>query len=456
VSTTIGSARIQAGTDNCVIYPVGGTSAEILLINVPQRHYTRSSPRLPAERVLPPLGLAYLATYLERSGITAAVLDGEYFGLTSTQIIQAASAYDVRAYGINCYSPTAPLTYEIALGLAELEKPVFIGGVHATYCEEDVRRSCPFARVIKGYGEEQLFRYLTESERPSKRERLDPLSIWLSRPHLAADPFRKRGVLTSSLMSSRGCPYTCTFCTSAQTRYTLRDVTDVAREIRHLVDTLGVTHFQFLDDLFLLNPSRTLSFIDATTRWVGPSRITWQGLATVKTLHLHNRASLIRKLREHGCVQLSVGFESGSKRIRHLAGKQYDDQTALDVVKACDTCGIRLKGFFMLGFPGERREEIGETIRFIFRLKAAGLKEISLFQVKLYPGTQLLQTAIQQYGPTVVDNYYEYDLRELDTPVAAMRALSRESYGTRTRLAEVDPQGIEELITETTKRFYED
>jgi radical SAM superfamily enzyme YgiQ (UPF0313 family) len=159
--------------------------------------------------VSPPVGLAYLATYLERRGVRAAILDGEFFGLTTRQIIEVAAQFDAGAYGVNCYSPTALLTYEIANGLREIGKPIYLGGVHATYCEEQIRRSCPFATIVKGYGERALYEMLAASKASFFEGDLDPLSLWLSREHLVSDPHQKRGVLTSCLLSSRGCPFTC-------------------------------------------------------------------------------------------------------------------------------------------------------------------------------------------------------------------------------------------------------
>ena len=436
------------------IYPRDYSGAEILLINVPQRHYTPSRPRDPVERVLPPIGLAYLATYLERQGVRAAILDGEFFGLTTQQIVEVAAQFDVASYGINCYSPTASLTYEIAWGLRETGKTIYLGGVHATYCDQHIKEFCPFATIIKGYGEKALHGLLTASQADPFDGGIDPLSLWLSREHLASDPHQKRGFRTSCLLSSRGCPFTCTFCTSAQTRYHLRDVLSVAEEVSFLSRVHQVSHFQFLDDLFLLSPSRSKAFSEAFSS-VGLPRVTWQGLATVRTLHLHHRANSIAMLRDSGCTQLSVGFESGSPRIREVAGKQYEDTMALEAVEACCKADIRVKGFFMVGFPGERREEIQSTIDFIFRLKAVGLCDLSMFQVKLYPGTQLLNKSVRELGPWVADDYYEYDLHSLDAPVAAMRSLSRESYGTRTWLSELAPNDIEDIISETTTRFYE-
>jgi anaerobic magnesium-protoporphyrin IX monomethyl ester cyclase len=444
-----GAVRPGAVVSREMCYPAGRGQADILLVNIPQRDY-RLSPRLNTERVLPPVGLAYLATYLEHMGKRASILDGEFFGLSCPEIIDGAISFGAHAVGLNCYSPTAPLTYSVANELISRGLRVIVGGVHATYCMDEVRRHCPGAEILAGYAEESLYQALV-GKVPTPG--LDPLSMWLSRSHLAADPQQKRGHLTSCLLSSRGCPYTCTFCTSAQTSYRLRCVEDFVAEMSRLTTDSGVGHFQFLDDLFLTNPKRTEEFkrVRATS---AASNTTWQGLATVRTLSMHVAQGAVGLLAESGCRQLSLGFESGSERIRTLAGKTYDETMAVACVRACRENGIRTKGFFMIGFPGETRSEIDQTVQFVSLLKANGLTDLSLFQVKLYPGTALRDFAARYFGETMVDEYYEYDLRSTTSPTAAMRAFSRENYGNKRQLSELPPAELERLIQRVTTSFY--
>jgi radical SAM superfamily enzyme YgiQ (UPF0313 family) len=191
------------------------------------------------------------------------------------------------------------------------------------------------------------------------------------------------------LFTSRGCPYTCHYCHDIFGKgFRWRSVDGVLGEIETLTERYGVREFQIVDDIYNLHKPRMRSIAKKVIERYGP-----------RSLHFcfpnGVRADIIDPadlplLREMGVYSMSVAVETVSPRLQKLIDKNLDIQRASRVIDAADASGIAVRGFFMLGFPTETREEIDETVRFALRSR---LTFATFFSVIPQKGTPIYELA---------------------------------------------------------------
>jgi len=179
-------------------------------------------------------------------------------------------------------------------------------------------------------------------------------------------PFSPHGVVCrdfpiAPVMSTRGCPYLCTFCSSANTKLRKRSPETVVSEVRLLQEKHGIREFHMVDDNFTLElpyaKEMCRAFIDAkiNATWATPNGIRLDRLD----------GELLELMKEAGFYSISVGIESGSDRIRTKIKKGSTIQKIRkDLEMVHKAGGIDVTGFFMLGFPTETPEDIEKTLEF--------------------------------------------------------------------------------------------
>lgn len=161
------------------------------------------------------------------------------------------------------------------------------------------------------------------------------------------------------VMTSRGCPYRCTYCHRIfGTRFRDRPIPVVVDEIQGLHLRYGVRDFHIFDDIFNARPRRIAEFAREVTRRGLRLRFYFVIGLRGDRLDRHDIAAL----RECGTVYMALAVESGSPRVQKMIGKGLNIERLLDNVEAADAFGIFTTGFFMLGFPGETREDMEMTI----------------------------------------------------------------------------------------------
>ena len=201
---------------------------------------------------------------------------------------------------------------------------------------------------------------------------LDP--YFISAP--AAKPF-------TIMYTSKGCPYSCSFCTVAQTRWKDRSAETVLGELKHLRDTYRIRTVSFFDETFTMNKKRVRALCEGIhaerldVRWYCNTRV-----------HLVD-PDLLRTMRAAGCAGISFGVESGNQRILDAVSKQATVQQAENAIHWAKEAGIKTYCAFILGLPGETWETAMDTIRFAERTLPNGAQ----FNVAVpYPGTELFET----------------------------------------------------------------
>lgn len=368
-----------------------------------------------------PFGLGQLATIAELHNIDVAILDAEALQLSPQNIVNIVNAMEPNAIGLSICSPSVNFVRYFLNQSSELNAIFFAGGPHVSAMRDKCIRQFPeisaffvgesevaWNRVLDRYHENSntfslnIFQGIKgvitskhhKVENINIIDNLDNLPI-LNRNLFLNDPIKTWKGVVSSLLSARGCPARCSYCSPLGPRYLpyrCRSIKNIVIEIKYL-KSIGVNYLQFGDDTFTSSQSRLqkfrteLAYKNINIKWLAYSRV----------CDLHEPA--IENMRESGCYKLFLGIESASPRILSLMNKKQDIDMIIKGVELCKQYGIKVQGLFMLGYPSETIDEMKNTIQFALDLD---LDDAVFNAVRAYPDTQLykecLNSGIKEYS----------------------------------------------------------
>ena len=375
------------------------------------------------EQYLSPLGLGYIATYLEKSGIEVELLDCVKARASVPDILRRIAMSGADYVGINIFTQNYDIVRYI-MENNETECTCFIGGSAAKFLYPEILQWSMKNKlyIILGDGELIIPQIvLGKCSQPPEREqdtkqvyRVDATSPYF--PHDISSLYLNRKFLGNeivtnhygeeeiAIVTSRGCIYNCAFCGGAKslnqeipTR--IRSEESVVKELNEIVSTYpNVQSVRILDDLFLRGQQSIFAANRIFSRY---SNLSWRGMAHI--LPLFRAFDHIKDLRIGHCRELFVGIESGSDRVRKKINKLGSPENVLLVAREILSCGIDLKGYFIYGFPGETEDDFRKTYDLAVSIKEISLHttgnfRTSVFQFRPYHGTQLYQEILQSTG----------------------------------------------------------
>ncbi|MEU1952172.1 B12-binding domain-containing radical SAM protein [Nocardia rhamnosiphila] len=418
---------------------------DVLFVNAPLRDYEHR-PRV-NDFTLPVLGMAYIATYVAQRGFNVGVLDAEAAGLGVDFVTAVVNAAEPRWVGFNLLAPTYEMSARIAVGL-DPDIRVMLGGHQAKAMPTEILTDPRMARcaaLVVGEGETRVAELLDDHRRRGSLPGvmwLDPVMKtpvgggipggshhlapdinalpFVDRRYLAQDPHLEDGMWEANVVGARGCPYDCSFCGAAVSANP--DITIRVRDPRNVIEEMsllraaGVEAFRFVDDLFLGARRVIEKMMDVFTAEKVGEWARWDATGRINVLYRASDVTLER-LAANGLREVALGIESGSARVLEYIDKRITPDMAVQVVRRLAEHGIGVKGYFILGFPGETRDEIDATERLVYRLweitdPLPGRFRASVFEFRPYPGTpewrRLMQTG--RYTPAELLNYSAVDL----------------------------------------------
>ena len=348
-----------------------------------------------SDHIQPSLGLGYLATQI-RNDHEVRIVDCIKEQLPGPQLLPVLKEFQPDVIGSQCYSMDLPMLKPVLETVKNFNRDIstIVGGAHATAAPEHTMKF--FGRdlldfVFVGEGEIGFPLFLRELSvngggsfknvpglgwrndgklqvNPgAQASNLDELGMpaWdLIMPETY--PFSPHGVVCKNfpiapVMATRGCPYKCTFCSSAGTKLRTRSVDLVLEEVQLLHQHHGIREFHMVDDNFTLDMDYAKGFLQALIKlnlgvsWATPNGVRLERLDK----------PLLELMREAGFYSISVGIESGSDPIRIKMKKGSNLQKIRhDLQMVNEVGGIDVTGFFILGFPGETRDDIKKTLEF--------------------------------------------------------------------------------------------
>ncbi|MHB9150573.1 MAG: B12-binding domain-containing radical SAM protein [Thermoleophilia bacterium] len=332
----------------------------------------------------PPLGVAYLAAALRDAGHEVEVLDCTF--LKPAEAYGRVANGDADVVGVYGMLTMRPAALEFGR-IARLRGALTIAGGPLPSCDPESFVD-DFDLVVRGEGERTIVEILAREadfgiipgvvfreggpgsegaivHGPPRalRERLDeiapPARDLLPNRSYIAHWLARGGTPTTSVLTTRGCPFRCEFCSNAVfgVSYRERAATSVVDEIEQVLE-LGYGRVHVADDVFTLNKTRLLEICTEIGR--RGLRFSWECLGRVDSVD----AELAIAMRTAGCDRIFFGIESGDNEVLRLMGKRITIEKARRAVEAARAAGIAAGGFFILGYPGESDETVLRTIGF--------------------------------------------------------------------------------------------
>jgi radical SAM superfamily enzyme YgiQ (UPF0313 family) len=410
--------------------PSGPPKARIVFITPP---YDRIAPGYEFVKNVtnqaPSLGLLHLAAEVRLYNYEPSIIESDIHNLSVDDVVAKVVAARPEYVGITLFTVGVWSAAEISRKIKAILPAtiIIVGGPHiSSMAKETMVKFKEFDVAIEGEGEEALVRllealqagrglksvpgavYLEGNEIRSNKalpiaRDLDhlPMPAWDLLPDFpnaypaAVYDFPRLPVAT--IAASRGCPFHCKFCDTSTFGAQVRAYSPerVFEMIQHLQSKYGVRHILFVDDLFLASKPRTRKLCELILST--GTKITWSCTARVDTV----KPDILDIMRQAGCWEISFGLESGSNEVLQRMDKAADIERSEQAIRWTAAAGIRTKGLFILGYPGETVETIRVTKEFIRRIP---MTIMNLTKFTPYPGSPIYRDL---YGTNIRDDHWK-------------------------------------------------
>jgi radical SAM superfamily enzyme YgiQ (UPF0313 family) len=394
----------------------------LVLCEPPYVFWDRGMDRLrEGEETIPGIGVLVLAAVAREKGYSVHLIDAKRQGTPLEDVCNEIVALRPDYVGLSATTISVHNAGRIAKRLKELAPNVVtvLGGAHVSAIPERTLEAFPSIDFgVVGEGENSLFALLEGLERglgvgdvPGLAYRCDgairanprapyiedldalPAPAWDLLPDF---PHRFQPSLFSyprtpvaTLITSRGCPFSCSFCdrSTSGRKGRMHSVGYIVELCRHLVG-LGVRHIIFVDDLFTVRKDRVVQLCQAFLDH--GFRFSWSCNSHPNLLDLET----LKLMRRAGCWQIAYGIESGSQRVLDVVKREVRIPKMRQTLRMTQEAGIRTKGYLMIGHPTEGLDSLAEDVEF---LKQVELDMCQITKFTPYPGTPAYPT-IRNYG----------------------------------------------------------
>ncbi|MEE8413709.1 MAG: radical SAM protein [Dehalococcoidales bacterium] len=358
----------------------------------------------------PPMGLALIAAILEKEGYPVTIVDANALNLQPDAVAPLVKDADI--IGLTAMTPSIHTAIATARHLKKNypDLPIVLGGTHATLLPEETLAIAPEIDIIvRGEGEETFIELLQALENkqplntiagisyrkdggvisnPASTKIVDLDSLPFLAYHLL--PWQKykphpphgRALPFSVIITSRGCPYRCAYCSKPifGNRFRAQSPERVVEEIVYYQKTFGIKELAFYDDSFTLDKKRARAIADEIIK--KGLKIHWTCETRVNLVD----KELLGSIKQAGCYSIAYGIESGSPEILEVLDKEITLEQVVEAVRFSREAGMQTIGYFMIGSPGESPDTIRQTIQFAKKLKL----DFAQFSITTpFPGTKL-------------------------------------------------------------------
>lgn len=391
---------------------------KVLLVNPPRENeIIGNNPAIIEEErgYNPPLGLLYLAGYLEaHSEHDVGVIDSQVEELSYDDLKRRVGEFAPDVAGLTAMTMTLLDVIKTVRAIKEASPAarIVLGGPHAHLYPEETIALEDVDFLVLGEGEE-AFKELLDSidDRGKLREvpglvftddgltvntgirpPIDDLDA-LPFPARHLVPYRKyssllaRGDCVTTIFTSRGCPFKCTFCDRPHLgkRFRARSPGNVVDEIEECVG-MGIKEFLVYDDTFTVDKKRVLEICDEIGR--RKLEVGFDIRARVDTVD----EEMLRKLKAAGCQGIHYGVEAGTEKILKVLNKGIHIDRVERVFEMTRKEGIPVLAYFMIGSPTETREDIETTFKVMRRLKP---DYVHMTVLTPFPGTEIYRSGLE-------------------------------------------------------------
>lgn len=385
-----------------------------------------------------PVGVGYIAAVIEKAGIPLSIIDQYAYRMSNREVLEKVKKEMPQVIGFSCLTPVMSNVRFFVKEIKKLSKNICIvlGNTHATLFADQLLKEGVADIIIRGEGEVSMLEVVLAMDKGKDLKDIKGISF-IHNGTIFHNPERKvinsldelpypawhlfdlnfyqesplRSIKGTTLMisASRGCLYRCIFCAQdkiyKKPRY--RKVKSVVDEIEYMHNKLQVNCFGFNDPCFPASLEYGLEFANELINRGLHRKIKWFTESRVDLVNL----DLLKRLKESGLYLVMYGFEVGSQKILNDVKKRATLEQARIAAKYTKKCGILIMGLFMLGLPGETKENCKETIKFAKELDC----DLAKFSIATpYPGSELYErysslfTDICNNEPEKFNSYYAW------------------------------------------------
>ena len=370
------------------------------------------------------IGLGYLSSYLENSGVEVKVIDAKLERLTLEEVVEMALHEEPDVIGLTAMTHEIDRANEIAVSIRNrINEALFvIGGVHVTALPRETLTAYNVFDVgIIGEGEltlQKLVDMLVQRKRDFSAIdgivyrkgtgiMLNKEQSWIQDLDLLPFPawhhFPKATMYR--IITSRGCPFPCVFCMRASGKtQRVRSPENVVSEIEHVIKVKKPEKFMFSDETFTLNKNHVNRICDLLIEKKLHKEIKWGSTTRVDVISFE----LLDKMKSAGCYEIQFGVESGNEQVLRAIRKNIHMDQASKAINLAKEVGLRTEAAFILGHPNETFDTAYDTINFAAQLNPDILQ---LGIMVPYPGTEVASMAERGEGGYKIlsNNWSDYN-----------------------------------------------
>ena len=387
-------------------------------------------PKYNSHIITPPLGIGYLSSYLIKHGVEVTIIDALKENLNTNSTVKKIRAEKPDAVGITCLTAFYIEVVKLSKLLKKHSFKVIIGGVHPTFLPYQTLKDSRADFVVCGEGEIALLKLVKSHFNPKNIrgvyslkdmkknipaikakvvENLDALpfpdwkqldpNVYPRAPHGAIAKNFPIGII----ITTRGCPYMCSFCASPkfyERQIRFRSTNNIIKEIKYLVKNFGIKEVHFEDDNLTLKRDHVNKLCKAIIR--NKLKISWACPNGIRADKVDEK--LLRLMKKSGCYFFAFGIESANPQILKNIHKLENIETIKRAIELANKVGIECQGFFIFGLPGETKETIRESIDFA---KNSKLSRAQFMILDVIPGSELWDTLKGKFKPNWKKNSYK-------------------------------------------------
>lgn len=424
------------------------SSHKICLINPPTTDPSQGN-------IYFPMALITLGGVLKREGWGAELWDFDlYFkrvgNATERQFLKLLRA-GVKSlkrpiFGISSICSNFPMALYIAKQIKEFrpESLVIFGGPQPSSVPEQTLERFSFVDlVVAGEGERTLERLIQIDFDPSQFEGI-PGVLFRKNEKIVTNPKRElvenmddlplpdyslvnladyicaqHGVFAPGIEVGRGCPFHCTFCSTAlmwEKEFRVKSPRRILDEMDALNREFGFTQFEFIHDNFTTSRKFVLDFCDYFQKHRHPDYL-WTASSRTDCIDV----ARLEKLHQAGCRGLFFGIETGSERMQKIIKKDLDFAKFEDILLAIHRLGMKSTTAFIIGFPEESETDMNDTVLRALHYKCYGMNRVFVSKLAALTGTGIYrQTAgkLTEISYTTTINPLNYGLPYVDELIA--------------------------------------
>ena len=369
-----------------------------------------------SETRLPPIGLLYIASYLEKEGHEVKIFNITAFPYTIADIIEDLKQYGAQIVGFSISSNSFLLSLDIIKEVKiQLELPIIVGGPHVTIFKEQLLNFEEINFAIPGEGEiimadlvnaienegdlskikglifkDQSGNVIVNEDRPVIQD-LDEL-LYPAYHLIDFDQYNNERFGNERFtigFITRGCPYNCNFCSKITKKFRTRSVDNVIKEITWLYNQFGIKNVHFWDDTFTFSKKWTLKFCNEIKKL--PFKFQYSCFTRVDKIDKET----LQALKDSGCIQVCYGIESFDKESLKTMNKHTTPAMIQRAINDTIAVDMRFFSMFIFGVPGDTKQSLKNSIDFIMN---TDLELIQIRPLMLMPNTQFYDDHLKKGG----------------------------------------------------------